>query len=228
MKPETVDTELLHEVWKASHNKPGWIVDMKDDGVSADVIDMLQAYDDMMMDYNKRMTDEYYRIYKKEFYPKIEGHRREMDDDMRLYVAASLVNTLSDMKADKSEWDGELYDDFERTKKLTRTWIAQSSPEYRNLKSGIKRIESRLANPHKHDELTDFDIDSARHIDIRDFLVVDKRGYAVCPFHEDARPSLYTRGGFGYCFVCNKRYNAIDITMKMNGITFKEAVRSLL
>ncbi|MGN7838495.1 CHC2 zinc finger domain-containing protein [Stenotrophomonas sp. 22385] len=67
-------------------------------------------------------------------------------------------------------------------------------------------------------------------------LKVERRGHqvtAVCPFHQDTRPSLNlyaaARGmpAHFHCFACGAHGNAIDLVKEVNGIDFKASVEWL-
>lgn len=62
-----------------------------------------------------------------------------------------------------------------------------------------------------------------------DKLITVKRGTAICPFHEEDTPSLHVYDdNHAYCFGrCRRRYDAIDIAIKVHNVTFTEAVKML-
>jgi hypothetical protein len=74
--------------------------------------------------------------------------------------------------------------------------------------------------------ISDEMIINAKKYPIGDLIEV-KKDFACCPFHNDRNPSFFVKNGFGHCFSCGESGDAIDIAMKINNITFKEAVRSL-
>jgi DNA primase len=51
----------------------------------------------------------------------------------------------------------------------------------------------------------------------------------LCPFHKEKTPSFHVNPdrGFFHCFGCKEAGSAIDFVMKVDGLTFPEAVRSL-
>lgn len=55
-------------------------------------------------------------------------------------------------------------------------------------------------------------------------ISVDKKGFAVCVFHEDNNPSLkfYENQGRFYCFGCNAKGNIIDFIYLLRKNKFKE------
>lgn len=56
--------------------------------------------------------------------------------------------------------------------------------------------------------------------------VLDKgRGKALCPLHQDKTPSLsYGESGLWYCFVCGVGGDMIELVMKVENLSFKEAL----
>lgn len=82
-------------------------------------------------------------------------------------------------------------------------------------------------NPPKPGSITDMMIQSANEYPIEDLLDINRSGFAVCPFHDDNKPSFYTKNNFGHCFVCGKTASVIDIFMQSRGVGFKDAVKSL-
>lgn len=64
---------------------------------------------------------------------------------------------------------------------------------------------------------------------ISDILKVNRNGFALCPFHNEKTGSLKVyKDNHAYCFGgCAKRYDAIDIEMKIRGTTFTEALAKL-
>ncbi len=52
----------------------------------------------------------------------------------------------------------------------------------------------------------------------------------LCPFHEERTPSfcIYPEGGGYHCFGCGAHGSSIDFLMKTKGLSFPEAVRTLL
>lgn len=63
-----------------------------------------------------------------------------------------------------------------------------------------------------------------------DGIKFTRKGKALCPFHSEKTPSLqyYSESNTCYCFgQCGKSFDAIDIYMKLNDCSFKEAVNKL-
>src|SRR5690242_16178132 len=56
-----------------------------------------------------------------------------------------------------------------------------------------------------------------------------RRLWWSCPFHQDANPSFCSDPGKPYwkCFGCGEHGDAANLVMKLQGVTFPEAVRML-
>lgn len=65
--------------------------------------------------------------------------------------------------------------------------------------------------------------DAARHYG----LTFDRKGWAVCPFHQDKHPSMSFRAGRFRCWACNESGDAIDFTGKLLGLEPLAAVERL-
>ncbi len=73
------------------------------------------------------------------------------------------------------------------------------------------------------------DVEKARTYPIRDLIKVNRQHKAVCLFHTDKDPSMHVyKDNHAYCFVCNKRADAINIYMALNNCSFKEALKALI
>lgn len=65
--------------------------------------------------------------------------------------------------------------------------------------------------------------DAARHYG----LTFDRKGWAVCPFHQDKHPSMSFRAGRFRCWACNESGDSIDFTGKLLGLDALGAVERL-
>lgn len=58
-------------------------------------------------------------------------------------------------------------------------------------------------------------------------LTFDRRGWALCPFHDDRHASMSFKDGRFRCWVCNVGGDAIDLTGRLFGLDNMGAVRRL-
>lgn len=70
-------------------------------------------------------------------------------------------------------------------------------------------------------------IDQARQYPITSIIEFSKGRYRCCPFHEDRNPSMALYENHVHCFVCNRTWDSISVTMALDGVTFREAVLAL-
>lgn len=95
------------------------------------------------------------------------------------------------------------------------------------LKAKAVRLLYRLRRLEDGKGVDDSTVERARAVPISKLLEVNRAGYALCPFHDDKKPSFWTKGGFGHCFVCNKTTDSIGYLMDIKGYAFKDAVEYL-
>ena len=67
---------------------------------------------------------------------------------------------------------------------------------------------------------------TARQAAERYGLKVNRAGMACCPFHDDRNPSMKLDDRF-YCFGCGATGDAVDLTVRLLGVTPKEAALQL-
>ena len=58
-------------------------------------------------------------------------------------------------------------------------------------------------------------------------LDVGNHGMACCPYHDDRHPSMKLYDDHFYCFACGAHGDVIDLTAKLLGLNFTEAVHRL-
>lgn len=83
---------------------------------------------------------------------------------------------------------------------------------------------------HRPDRITNHDIAKAREYPLERLIgdvEIGPRGYILCRWHTDNRPSMLVKNGFGFCFSCNVTVDAIRWLMEVDGHSFVEAVKRL-
>lgn len=58
-------------------------------------------------------------------------------------------------------------------------------------------------------------------------LTFDRKGWALCPFHNDNSPSLSFKNGRFRCWTCGESGDCIDFTAKFFGVSPMDAVKRL-
>lgn len=140
-----------------------------------------------------------------------------------------LTNQIKYLMKDISE----VYNDYHNMK------IQDIGIVYRLIRLKLSHVKDKERTVHRYmQELRDIsedrpldisqsDIEKARDVPI-DHLLDSVKGFALCPIHDDHKPSMYIKNGFGYCFTCNEVVDSIRLLMVRNHLTFKEAVGRLV
>jgi hypothetical protein len=77
------------------------------------------------------------------------------------------------------------------------------------------------------------DVDAARTVPILDvaarYGIEHRRGWALCPFHDDSSPSFHLNASRNraFCNPCGRAWDPIALTMEMGRMDFAHAVREL-
>ncbi|MBL0320518.1 MAG: hypothetical protein IPP74_14680 [Alphaproteobacteria bacterium] len=78
----------------------------------------------------------------------------------------------------------------------------------------------------KIEDITPEKIERARDFPIEE-IIETKNGRAICPFHNDHHPSMHVTKNLFHCFACNEGGDSIDFVMKLENLTFRQAVDKL-
>ncbi len=100
--------------------------------------------------------------------------------------------------------------------------------EIKKIKKRIRKLESYLPSKEKKEgKISKKDIENARNYPFEDLIPVNRAKFALCPFHNDTKPSMYVKNNFYYCFTCGARGDIIDYVMKTENLTFYQAIKRL-
>lgn len=75
--------------------------------------------------------------------------------------------------------------------------------------------------------LPESQVAAAKAVPLESIVELDAHNKVICPFHDDEHPSMLVKNGFGYCFTCSKSCDTIGWLMKVEGMSFPDAVRRL-
>lgn len=75
-------------------------------------------------------------------------------------------------------------------------------------------------------DITPEDVLRAKEYPITDFLK-SRHGMASCPFHTDKNPSMNIKNNFYYCHSCGETGDVISLVMKLENLTFAQAIKRL-
>ena len=78
-------------------------------------------------------------------------------------------------------------------------------------------------------KFSDDKLENAKAYPMGNLIEINNQKKAVCPFHNDHSPSMhyYEKTNTLYCFVCSKVADPIEVYMKQNTCSFKEALDNL-
>ena len=118
--------------------------------------------------------------------------------------------------------------DLEFATKLVMTTVGTAEEESRRHLARLTRL-LYLYEPPKKSEVgvSNTDIENAKQFPINHLIEV-KQKKAKCLWHDDKNPSLHVYRDHVYCFVCNKKADAIDIYMTLNNCDFVTAVKGMV
>lgn len=127
--------------------------------------------------------------------------------------------------AEEKEEAAETITDNDWSVALFLNRIEALSKEKLKLAKELRQID-RLMLP--SNGITDEMIAMARQYPI-DKMIEFKRGNALCLWHNEKNPSMryYPQTNTVYCWSCQKSAGAIDVCMKIDAISFVEAVKRL-
>ena len=109
--------------------------------------------------------------------------------------------------------------------------VIQIFAKYEHWKKRLHKLfmEYKFTILRKPDDnrITSAMIERAKENPIGDIVEVNKQGFALCPGHDDHRPSMDCRNNFCYCYVCGWTGSVLDLYMKLHNIDFATAVEFL-
>lgn len=83
--------------------------------------------------------------------------------------------------------------------------------------------------PDNAGRITQSDIERAKLVPIESLFSFKRKGKRVsCPLHDDNDPSASIKDNKLRCFVCNTTLDTIELTRKIHGLSFVEAVGRLV
>ena len=115
---------------------------------------------------------------------------------------------------------------------ITMEWADRETElvekEIRKVKSQIEYLKNIGKDPKKiADKITEAKVIRAKEYPLDKLIEVNRAGFARCIWHSDNKPSMFCRKNFVHCFSCGESGDTIAVMMKIQGLTFKEAVIKL-
>lgn len=202
----------LFDIYFFMRQKTGWLADCKEAGYSREDIEFLEKLDDEMRDYQPaRDANEWASgICKKGGHEIISC---ESDDERVALLTQRIAGLYLEME-----------------KLITGPYVIViiRREELRRLEKIRNSFRAHQVHTTNHIEGMDSRIARAREFPLEKLVTLEGRlPYIVCPFHDDTRPSMLVKNGFGYCFSCGAWTDSIKWLMTQKKMAFREAVEEL-
>lgn len=156
--------------------------------------------------------------------PKLDKKKKELDEIVA-NRRKKLYEKLIAEKVAKEKWAEQWELIYLLTDWGLKREISLLEAEYSNVMRALRLMEP---------EADELDVEAAKQYPILDLVKtkIYNRGRLkaiCCPFHDEDSPScfIYPNNTF-YCYGCNKGGDVIDFIKLRDGLSFTEAVKSLL
>lgn len=206
---------FLTDWYFGNHHRPGWLFEAeKYFELDKHQVHYLEVLDDILMDGNI-------------------AHGEWLRKDKDLANGIFFVENENEALKILSEKIAVVYLEYEKSSENDEPVESRRLMlECGNIKALEKARDSILArNYHTPSEtnmgLTDEQIVRAREYPLEKLIETNRAGYVICPFHEDTKPSLWVKRGYGYCFSCGESCDSIKWLMSVEKMSFMDAVRKL-
>ncbi|QGH73304.1 MAG: CHC2 zinc finger protein [Siphoviridae sp. cttb18] len=217
----------MQNLYFAIRNIPGWLRLLEMAGFD---IAKFEVLDEAIRKYDKAW-DNYYKRHvvpeqKREEFEFIREIHREMPDEIIAIKEEQKEGLMAQLSAVLNGYEEAIW-------KGTPAWLAgvvKELGEPKKLMRQIRKLQTDIDFLRSRKEIdlgiSDADIVRAKEYPF-DTLIDVKRGFAVCPFHNEKTGSFYIRKNFGYCFGCQWNGDTIAFVMETKKVNFVEAIKML-
>jgi hypothetical protein len=134
-----------------------------------------------------------------------------------------IARTTGESEKDLHEFEDRLMAIESERKKYERSELKRSVYDF---KSELLDTYPELRPAKSDTQITEEMIQRAREADITQ--LIEHRGmWAVCPFHDDTKPSMFLKNNFAHCFSCGTTADTIALVQQRYNVDFKTAVKVL-
>lgn len=220
-------TDAVGFLWSLFHRDPAWLENLtRLAQLGPGETQAFADYDDGMIALGRSRT----QLWKQAVSEAIAEFKAEADPDWaRARRIAWLEQEIHGLRGEISScWDDYAVSEA-RDEPFESRALILAARDVSGMERRLARLERELLHrksPPTGDDLTEAQLERARSRPLTDLLEA-KRGYVKCPFHDDNKPSMWVKGGFGWCFVCAKGIDSIGYLMQFRGLKFREAVEAL-
>ena len=233
--------EELLTMWRNVNHVPGWLrllgnskeLDEKD-------IEELEQIDEDAIAVQKEAEENSGRFNANKM-EDIREFREEVEKEIGSEEMKDMfLRGLKDKKRFYEKQLKEIEDNYQDSvAKDKPTFLRLAVKEINNPRDLEKKIQKLafdillIENPEEWkgiDRVSPAEIKQAQDFPFDQIVEFDKRGFALCPFHDEKNASFhyYKKTNRGYCFSCQWSGNVIDFVRQTKDLSFKEAVRFLI
>ncbi len=214
-------TETCFDVWRLAGHVPGWVWKMQEkDGLNDSQVRDLE-----------RAADEW-DGYQENIQRGLDSMRKDYPFDIWKF------ETDDEIIAHLSKLIDEAHEEYEKLAKADVDYATRKVVMMMRDVEGMERLRRKVRARQVHKtqpdfmQLTEFEIARAREFPLDRLLQeqgveINRASKILCPFHDDRNPSMWVKNGWGYCHSCGESCDSIKWLMKVRGVEFVDAVRSL-
>lgn len=186
-----------------------------------------------------RKRDKWIIFVEKFFGADIATMCERRDDEMHVVTVKAYKdhkNSMVDIRKNIREWLESLSPEEKQEAERQREQYLDSRKDElfklfcENVKNKnivqAEKYQKALLKFEKQD-INDFDIEKARNYPIEKIIPV-KNNFSLCLNHDDEKPSMYIKNNYVYCFSCGYTADAIGVYMKVNNVSFKQAIKLMV
>ena len=199
-----INKKKLEFVIDSVEDIPGWMNKIKDCfGEQA------EYYAERYIDEKEGCIKDAEKYYYSQELPKVREQMKEFIKEEKEFVIEC-----------RERGKKELQESFNKKCKVLEKKLEHfgNIEEKKVLYEEIEKLNKRL-----NSDISEEEIEKAKNYPFEN-LIESKKGFALCPFHDDHHPSFYIKNNYGYCFSCGKSVDTIQFIIETKNITFKEAV----
>lgn len=209
-----MNESTLCTLYEIASRKPGWLSKIQTVcDLSQDEIDFLCWLDEEETKMNKKVREMEAQLRRDGFDETLIDCET---DEERMEKLNKLVFIIEDTHAELKQMD----------KPYVERALLLLTHRYDHWFKLRRKIRAKMIHPSENGGVTDAEIEKAREVPFESFTEPIK-GYIHCLWHDDARPSMSIKNGFGWCYTCNEWCDPIKWWMKKHGRKFVETVKSL-
>jgi len=218
-----VDSERLKSLWLKYRNTAGaWLTDAVGDmNLTTEEHYYISDLEDSV-----RVDKETEYKWRRDYQARVQDFKNEMGDWGKGRRKEYVVRQIRGLQAHIEGVHKEYKEMVASGKDISDRAFFLLLSDIPGLEKQIKKLSIELKAKPSGGRVTEAMIERARARDIREFAEA-KRDYILCPAHDDKKPSMWVKNGFGHCFSCGATLDCIGYLMKTKDMKFEAAVEAL-